>query len=327
MNPLTRNRRGLLLELLLLIAAAAVALALTLVSPPGKPPPLRFTPTALGRQPAGAVVLGREDKDLALGLAVQPQTSKLTLVATIFGQNGAGTPNLKVSFQTTMADGTTLEGRGRPCTAGCYETTLDTGKRPLAATVTVIGPGSTGKPLRFSLPRAWPPPRAMNLVREAEHTYAQLKTLVTHERLASSPTNVVNTTYQSAAPNRLAYQIAGGSDAIIIGDRRWDRDRAGGKWRRSSQTPLRQPVPVWTSAADAHLIGTTHIGGRSAWLVSFYDRHIPAFFTIAVERKTFRTLDLHMTAAAHFMHQRYTDFDKLVTIAPPPDAERMRVAR
>jgi hypothetical protein len=317
MNRLTRNRRGLVLELLLLVAAAAVALVLTLVSPPGKPPLLSFTPTALGRQPAGAVVLAQEDKDLALGLAVQPQKSQLTLVATILGQDGAGAPNLHVSFQTTMADGTTLAGPGRPCTAGCYETTLDTGKRPVAATVTVTGPGSTGNPHRFSLPRTWPPRSAVELVREAERAYAQLETLVTQERLASSPTNVVNTTYESVAPNRLAYQIAGGPDAIIIGDRRWDRRHRGGKWRRSSQTPLRQPVPVWTSAANAHLIGTTHIEGRPAWLVSFYDPHIPAFFTIAVDRKTFRTLDLRMTAAAHFMHQQYTGFDKPVTIAPP----------
>ena len=65
------------------------------------------------------------------------------------------------------------------------------------------------------------------------------------------------------------------------------------------------------------MIGTTRVDGRSAWLVSFYDAQIPAFFTIAVDKKTLHTLDLRMTAAAHFMHHRYSGFNAPVTIAPP----------
>ena len=68
---------------------------------------------------------------------------------------------------------------------------------------------------------------------------------------------------------------------------------------------------------DAHVIGTARVEGRTAWLVSFYDAHIPAFFTIAVDKKNLHTLDLRLTAAAHFMHHRYTGFNKPLTIAPP----------
>jgi hypothetical protein len=120
----------------------------------------------------------------------------------------------------------------------------------------------------------------------------------------------------AARKRRTSGPAGGGSDAIIIGDRRWDRDSPGGKWERSSQTPLRQPVPFWTSVNDAHLLGTTRVAGRPAWRVSFYDAQIPAFFAIAIDKKTLRTLDLGMTTAAHFMHHRYTGFNAPVTIAP-----------
>jgi hypothetical protein len=182
--------------------------------------------------------------------------------------------------------------------------------------LTIAVGGRSPSTVRFPLPDVWPPPNGAKLVRQATRVFRRLKTLVIHERLASSPTDVLNTTYEAAAPNRLAYQIAGGADAIIIGDRRWDR-QPGHRWQGSPQTPLRQPAPFWASVSNAHVIGRANIHGHPATLVSFYDRRTPAFFTIAVDRKTLRTLELRMTAAAHFMHHRYTAFNEPVTIAPP----------
>src|SRR5712691_218559 len=278
-------------------------------------PPSTAAPTgAPVAPPPASLVLGQEDGDLAVGIAVTPGR-QLALQGTVLGPDGSGLGGLDLTFEVRTAVGET-SGTALVCGSGCYRTQVSVSGKPLTVALRIAGAGRSPSTLRFSLPARWPPASATKLLARATRVFRGLRTLVTHERLASSPTNVVNTTYEAVAPNRLAYQIAGGSQAIIIGERRWDRDR-GGKWQRSSLTPLQQPTPFWTSATAAHVIGTTRVGGRSAWLVSFYDTHIPAFFTIAVDKTTLRTLDLRMTAAAHFMHHRYTGFNTPVQIAPP----------
>ena len=83
------------------------------------------------------------------------------------------------------------------------------------------------------------------------------------------------------------------------------------------QLGLQPRVPVTpTDFADPG-IRNHWIEDKHMQVLSFYDPQTPAFFTIAIERATLRTLDLHMIAAAHFMHHRYTGFDAPVTIAPP----------
>ncbi|HEY1273978.1 MAG TPA: hypothetical protein VGF25_03680, partial [Thermoleophilaceae bacterium] len=115
-----RSRAWLVVQLLLLAAGAAVVIALTLVSPPGKPAAPSFTPTVLGGQPPHAVVLAQEDKDLSLALAVQPGAKHLTLVATVLGQDGTGTTGLDVAFRTTTSDGAVHDADGQACGPGCY---------------------------------------------------------------------------------------------------------------------------------------------------------------------------------------------------------------
>ena len=265
--------------------------------------------------PPGSVVLGQEAGDLALGLAVTPGR-QLALQTTVLGPDGGGLGGLEVAFRVRSAAGE-RDGKAIACGSGCYRASAPAAGRPLTVSLSITGGGRALSTLHFAMPRRWPPSSGSRLVARATRVYRRLRTLVTHERLASSLTNMIHTTWEAVAPNRLAYQIAGGSDAVIIGDRRWDRNR-GGKWQPSSQSPLRQPVPFWTSATNAHVIGTTRIEGRSAWLVSFYDAQIPAFFTIAIDKQTLRTLDLRMTAAAHFMHHRYTGFNRPLKITPPP---------
>jgi len=276
--------------------------------------PLSVTPTAVTPPPPGSVVLGQEDGDLAVGLAVAAG-QRLALQATVLGGDGNGLSGLELAFRIRTTAGETSR-KAVACGTGCYRTSVPASGRPVRVTLRIGGGAPSPSTLRFSLPVRWPPPSATGLVTRATRVFHRLRTLVIHERLASSATDVLRTTWKLVAPNKLAFQIQGGPQAVIVGNRRWDRN-PGGKWQRSSQAPLRQPTPFWTSATDAHVIGTTRVDGRSAWLVSFYDRQIPAFFTIAVDKTTLRTLGLRMTAAAHFMHHRYTDFNAPLRIAPP----------
>src|SRR5207302_1655391 len=115
-----------------------------------------------------------------------------------------------------------------------------------------------------------PPPDAVVLaraavVRRATDTWTALRSLVWHERLASSPTNALDTLYWAVAPHTLTYTIAGRSSAVIIGGRRWDRSSPTALWRMSFQNPpVRQPQPFWQEATDAYLLGAS----QRAWRVS-----------------------------------------------------------
>ena len=119
------------------------------------------------------------------------------------------------------------------------------------------------------------------------------------------------------APNSLSYDIRDGSQAVVIGARRWDRD-PGKRWVESPQVPLRQPTPTWGAAPkQAALLGSGTVAGRPVWRISFVDPTVPAWYTASIDKQTYRTLALEMTAAAHFMRHAYSGFDEPVSIAPP----------
>jgi len=85
----------------------------------------------------------------------------------------------------------------------------------------------------------------------------------------------------------------------------------------SDQTPVRQPVPFWVSAVDAHLLGTVSVHGRPAWKVSFFDPKTPGWYTILIDKATMHTVNMAMITTAHFMHESYGPFDEPLSIVPP----------
>lgn len=288
----------------------------TAVAPPPTSSPSLSATGGVPAPPAGAVVLGHEDSDLAVGLALRSSGARLELRTTVLGPDGGGLSGLDVSYRVDAVGGKLTASAGA-CGSGCYRATVTARGRPQRVLVRLGGRGRAISIVAFDLPPRWPPQQADKLLRRATRTFRSLRTLVIDERLASSPSNVLFTTWQLAAPDKLTYRIKGGAEAIIIGARRWDRD-PGGPWKESAQLPLRQPTPAWVTSTNAHVIGESRVAGRSAWLISFYDSSIPAFFTIAVEKATLRTLELRMTAAAHFMHHRYSRFNVPLNITPPP---------
>jgi hypothetical protein len=150
-------------------------------------------------------------------------------------------------------------------------------------------------------------------MRRARAAYRSLRSVVYEERLASSPTNVLVTRWRLEHPNRLEYRIAGGAEAIVVGNRRWDRPRPGTPWVESSQTPLPQPAPPWTYPANAHVIAST----SRTMTVSFADPTTPAYFTVVLDRMTLLPHVVHMTAASHFMTERYRGFNLPPAVRPP----------
>jgi hypothetical protein len=312
-----RKRRRLILGLALLAVASVAALALTVVSRPSAQKPVAFTPPVVGAPPPHSLVLAREAGDLAVALAVQPRRSTATLVATVLGPDGSGLSGLDATLALKTATGERPSGAGRDCGPGCYEATL-TGiaGRPTAATVELSGHGRRASAM-FALPQAWPPPPAARLVQQATAAYRRLRTLVIHERLASDATHALTTVYRAAAPDRLHLASSDGIQAIIIANRRWDKT-PGQPWRESPQSPIRSVLPFWvTTPVNPHLLGSDTVAARAVWVVSFVTPRVPAWFTIWIDKKTHHTLELRMTAAAHFMHHRYGPFNTPLTISPP----------
>jgi len=260
--------------------------------------------------PPKALALAQEDRDLAVGLAVSQRGSKLRLQASVVGQESPE-QGLAVAFR--------LPGRppvsAHDCGPGCYRAQI-AGPWPRRVGVGIRGPDRPSSTVSFQLPDSvWGQPAAA-LVRRADRTWRSLKTLVVHDRLASGPGSQVTTLWRFVAPDRLSYTIRNGPQAVVIGGRRWDR-LPGHGWQASQQDPIRQPVPLWESVSNARLVGTETLKGRPVWKVAFFDPQIPAWFTIWVDRQTGRTLELRMTAQAHFMHQVYGPFDRPLEIVAP----------
>jgi hypothetical protein len=271
--------------------------------------------------PKGAVVLASEagtNKDgctMALGLAVVPGGAKVGLQASVVDPNGDGVPGLTVAFDVTGAGGARATAAGTPCGDGCYRAAANIAKpRRIVVSIAELTP----QRVAFGLPATWPPPPATTTVARASRVWRALRSLAFRERLSAGGTFVLVTDWTQVAPDRQTSDSHGAGNSIIIGDRRWDKPEGPGKWQESPQQPITQPVPFWAGQANARLLGTVTVNGKQLWKVSFFDPATPGWFTILVDPTTGHTMQIDMTAAAHFMHDTYSGFNAPIVIVPPP---------
>jgi hypothetical protein len=269
-------------------------------------------PAGYPTPPANAVVLGARAGLDVLGLSVVPGHGETTLQASVVGEQGNGVKGLSVSFDVAGATGKASTVSGAPCGAGCYAAKASIGQ-PRSVGVRI----GRALPVSFALPAAWPPPAAAAIVTRAAAAWRNLRSLVIRDSLGDGHI-VLHTVWQIVAPDRIAYQIAaGGGDAVLIGNRRWDKPAGSTHWLASPQFPVQQPVPFWQSQTNARLLGTVRADGRPAWEVSFFDPETPGWFTIVVDKATLRTEEMSMIASAHFMHETYSEFNAPISITPP----------
>jgi hypothetical protein len=264
------------------------------------------TPTEPGfpSPPPGAIVFAREAGAYGLGLAIVPATTSSLVRVSVLSPQGGGQGGLTVSLEATGST-TALPA----CATGCYQASVATSS--LEGTVTVKL-GRAAYP--FVLPSTLALPSGTADVDRAGRVWRRLKTLVWHERLAASPTEVLRTVYQAVAPHSLSYSIDTGAEAIIIGETRWDRSSKSSPWVRSTQDPpVTQPEPYWVSVSDARVIGT-----RAGVVdVSFFDPGTPAWFEARIDERSGHTLTLRMITTAHFMQHVYGPFNAPIHLRPP----------
>ncbi|MFL5964105.1 MAG: copper resistance CopC/CopD family protein [Gaiellaceae bacterium] len=282
-----RLRRSAFVEITLLIGVVIAVAVLTELRPGGAQRAVA-APVAVARPAAlpstRAVVAAQELGSLVLAVARTPATVTVTLI----GPDGTGVDGR----------GVTVDGRSaRSCGPGCYSASAVPGG---------LSVGVGARTAVFDLPARAPDARA--LLQRVTRTYRAARTAVFDEHLASIPTNGQTTRFRLVAPDRLAYQAKDGPAAIVIGTRRWDRDRAGAPWVPSAQTRLDVMQPYWDSPTNVHEVAPN--------VLTFLDRRVPAWFRVTVNGV--RPLRVEMTAAAHFMVDRYVGFDVPVGISPPP---------
>jgi copper transport protein len=286
-------RRSVAAELALFIVLVGAVALLTDLRPGRDRVAAAALSEATGSPPLpakDAVVKAREDGELAVALAVRRPGAEVI----VLGPDGAGVNGLSVEIGGTSA---------RSCGAGCYGAFIS-----LRSNVMV---SIDGRALAFRLPARPRPAKA--LVARATRAFRALGSVGFVERLASSPRNEVVADFTLERPNRLEYRIRRGAAGIIIGARRWDRQR-GGRWEPSDQQPTPQPEPVWAGLVrNAYLLETT----PSTYTVSFMKPSGPAWFTLVLDRRTLLPRRLQMTAAAHFMTHRYAAFNAPPRIKPP----------
>jgi copper transport protein len=235
--------------------------------------------------PRTSVVDARELGSLAVAVARQPRRTTVTII----GPDAAGVDGRDVHVDGVAAT---------PCGTGCYAAPTPAG----GALRVAVG----NRTLTFDIEAD--APDATALLARITRAYRASRTIVFDETLASSPTNARTTRFTVVAPHDLSYETRGGGPgAIVIGARRWDRTAASAPWQPSPQTPIDVTSPLWTRPTNAHLVGPHTI--------TFLDRGIPAFFRLTFENS--RPTVSHMTAAAHFMTDRYVGFDVPAEVSPP----------
>lgn len=261
--------------------------------------------------PDNATVYARQLGNDALTLAVVPGAgTALVLQASVIGRERNGIAGLHVLFS--------VAGKSKPaqpCGPGCYRASFAPAQDPRAVDVVIAG--RTRAPWHVALPPAWPPRDASALVGRAARAWRSLDSLTFDEHLASGVNISVASTWRVQAPDRIAYQVRGGWAGVVIGARRWDRAPGSTHWQESAQTRLHQPIPPWVAVTDAHVLGPVTFRARPAVRVSFFDRASPAWFTLVLDPKTHRTLDLKMVTNAHFMHDVFRAFDSTPAIVAP----------
>ena len=279
-----RSRVGVELALLVVLVAAVGFLT---DSRPGRRVSAA-TPSAVGKAPLpppDALVFAREEGPWAVALAVRGREATVTVI----GQDGNGVDRLDAAIAGRAA---------AACGPGCYRATV----APSRLLVVRLD----GSRVAFPIPLHAPPAGA--LARRATRAFRSLRSVAFTEQLASGAGAAITTRWTEQAPDRLAYRIAGGPEAVVIGARRWDR-LPGKPWQASVTDALRFPAPPWTQVSNARLVAQT----QRTRTIAFLDRSIPAWFEVTVDRRSARPLETRMTATAHFMRQVYGAFDS----APP----------
>jgi hypothetical protein len=251
----------------------------------------------IGLEP-DTLALAKHQKDLLVGLAARPGGP--VEVAAVRGDGPLGSDSVRV----------TVDGRAeqaQSCGTGCSRVQAAV----LQGRPSVVAVSAGGAPVSFQLP-ARLPASGQSALDRARATMSALRSYRFTERLTSGGP-VVLTQLVVQAPDRLSLRTNSGFRSVIIGHRRWDY--LGGRWQKTSFPGLNaREVLMWYDAKNPRVV--RQLPNGAVQLAAYGLKPVPAWFRLTVEPSG-RVSEAEMTAPAHFMLHRYSDFDSAPAIEPP----------
>lgn len=244
------------------------------------------------------LALAKHQRDLLVGLAAQPGGP--VEVAVVRSDAPVASDAVRVS----------VDGRDvptEPCGTGCSRAQAAVLQgRPSRVTVSA---GSA--PVSFQLPGSLPA-SGQSAFDRARRTMAALHSYRFSERLTSGGP-VVFTRLAVQAPDRLSLKTNNGFRSVIIGRKRWDYQ--DGRWQEGPFPGLNvQDVLMWYEARNPRVV--RRLPNGDVQLSAYGLKPVPAWFRLTVEPSG-RVAEAEMTAPAHFMLHRYSDFNSTPAIKPP----------
>ena len=244
------------------------------------------------------LALARHQRDLLVGLAAQPGGP--VEVAAVRGDTPVASDAVRVS----------VDGRDVPtesCGTGCSRVHAPVLRgRPSRVTVS-----AGAAPVSFQLPASLPA-SGQSAFDRARRTMAALRSYRFSERLTSGGP-VVFTRLAVQAPDRLSLRTNSGFRSVIIGRKRWDYQ--DGRWQEGPFPGLNvREVLMWYDARNPRVV--RRLPNGDVQLTAYGLKPVPAWFRLTVEPSG-RVAEAEMTAPAHFMLHRYSDFDNTPAIRPP----------
>jgi hypothetical protein len=244
------------------------------------------------------LALAKHQRDLLVGLAAQPGGP--VEVAAVRGDAPVASDAVQVS----------VNGRDVPtesCGTGCSRAQAAVLQgRPSRVTVSA---GSA--PVSFQLPASLPA-SGQSAFDRARRTMAALHSYRFSERLTSGGP-VVFTRLAVQAPDRLSLRTNSGFRSVIIGRKRWDNQ--AGRWQEGPFPGLNvRDVLMWYDARNPRVV--RRLPNGDVQLAAYGLKPVPAWFRLTVEPSG-RVAEAEMTAPAHFMLHRYSDFNSTPAIRPP----------
>ncbi|MGH2452428.1 MAG: copper resistance CopC/CopD family protein [bacterium] len=309
-----------------LASAALLAAALLALLPTAR--------QALALAPERAVALTRRAEGLEGTLRIAPyQVGENTFELRVRNvESGILLPDARVrfTFQPLMADiGTSSVdaqslGDGRFVLEGAYIGTAGA----WLISVTVRLRGREDVHLLYPVEPDWQrkdalmprsDPRAEGLLAATDEAMNRLRALRQRQEIADGSGNDVVTFYAFTAPDAMHYKVVGGSEAIFVGEKRFDTDGSG--WQES-RAPDRFRFPNFTYAENATnvVLGPRQVvnGARTQAVVFVLNLgSARARYAVWVDERTRRIIREAMVARSHYMTNDYFDFNAPIRIRAP----------
>ncbi len=178
---------------------------------------------------------------------------------------------------------------------------------------------SSSFPLRLGQPRPTSSsPAAQRLVEQVQQEVSALRAWREEQQITDGNGGVVVTRFEVAAPDRLHYQTADGTEAIVVGATRVVRFGSSA-WTRDTLTqPLRVEGPLaYLRDARAVVLGRQARCDDEPCRVVLWEWDRTTAFAGWIGTESHRVYRLLMVAPAHYMTLRYRDFNVPIHIALP----------